>query len=489
MRMKVFKTPLAALLCAASAVFSQTYSLKLPVTGGFKIPSPVYVTHAGDPAVIYVLRQQGLLHAVRVTGTTFKSRAMLDLRSKVTTDMEGGLIGLAFHPDFSHNRKLYVSYTVGKQYTDSYMNFLSEFTAVAADPDSVDAKSERVLISFPHPWPYHHMSSLNFGPDGYLYVGLGDGGTPTDAQGNYLDIKLNQNAQDLSQFKGGLLRLDVDHPAAGKPYGIPADNPLVGNTKGYKEEKWAWGVRYPWRFSIDRATGEIWAGNVGQSWYEEVLKIEKGKNYGWPRTEGDTCIFENYCDSAFAKEEYAVHRSGKGFAIIGGYVYRGGAMPELQGTYVYGDYVSGQIWGLKKNASGVYENKPLVKANGKVVSFGEDAAGNVYVTTFGSDNVWMLWSDKAATAASPLDAGGWRVAESRPWRAVYSLPSRARVRAGVYALDGASVKGLVDEERGAGQGEVRWDGTDAAGRDVRTGIYLVKARLGGAQRVEKVFVR
>lgn len=294
---------------------------------------------------------------------------------------ERGLLGMAFHPQFKTNRKFYVYYSApvanpvkGRL---NHKSHLSEFTASAANPNVADPNSERILMEIDQPESNHNGGQLEFGPDGYLYIGLGDGGGADDKHGTI------GNGQDLNTWLGKILRIDVN----GVPYKVPADNPFVGKPN-IKPEIWAYGLRNPWRFSFDRGTGKLFTGDVGQNKYEEVDIITKGGNYGWRIMEG----YHDFNVPAGADKSKLIapideYDHDLGISITGGYVYRGKALPALSGKYVYGDY-NGKAFVLvprgKKWARADFELEGRPKEGIQILSFGEDDAGELYVLTSSS---------------------------------------------------------------------------------------------------------
>ncbi len=331
---------------------------------------PVALTHAGDGSQrLFWLMKDGLIQVWHTDGdAVLSARLFLVIRDQVNSShFESGLLSMAFHADYADNGRFFVYYTHGE-----VVSRISEFRVSNANPDSADASSERILLDIDQPSPSHFGGQLAFGSDGYLYVALGDGhGTDEDG------VNLAQNPAFL---QGSILRIDVDTRMGELPYGIPNDNPLVGNDRGWREEIWAWGLRNPWRFSFDPA-GELWAGDVGQHFWEEVNVVEKGRNYGWPIIEGNACNPPRTdCDAAgFAPPVFSYPHRGAA-AMIGGFVYRGTRLPSLQGAYIYGDYVDGRIWALRRQAGHV-ENHLLAVSPSFITSFGEDESGEIYVLT------------------------------------------------------------------------------------------------------------
>ena len=324
---------------------------------------PVYLTHAGDGSGrVFVVEQPG---TIRALGEGL-DRLFLDLRARVNDDPnEAGLLGLAFHPRYAENGRFFVYYTYGNLYSR-----FSEFR-VSTDPNVADPASERVLLEVKQPAGNHNGGQLAFGPDGYLYIGLGDGGGADDQY---------RNGQNRTELLGDILRIDVDHTQGELEYAIPADNPFAGNTEGWREEIWAWGLRNPWRFSFDRLTGQLWAGDVGQNKWEEVDLIERGGNYGWNRMEGFHCFNPAVnCDTTGIELPIVEYSHNEGKSISGGYVYRGTRLTGLAGVYVYGDYVSQQIWGLRYDQGQVSQQRLIAQSPSPITSFGEDEAGELYV--------------------------------------------------------------------------------------------------------------
>jgi glucose/arabinose dehydrogenase len=278
------------------------------------------------------------------------------------------ILGLAFHPQYKQNGEFFVFYTLRNP---SLTNVLARFRVSKDDPDKADPESEEELLRIKRPYWNHDGGTICFGPDGFLYVVLGDGGLANDPR---------KNGQNLKTLLGKILRIDVDRQDGGKKYGIPRDNPFVA-TPGAAHEIWAYGLRNPWRIAFDRKTGQLWAADVGQNLYEEIDLIVKGGNYGWSIREG----FHPFSGKGVGPRPDLIepiweynHDIGK--SITGGLVYRGQRLPELQGHYLYGDYISSRIWALKYDdgKKRVVANRPIAKTRVPIFSFGEDERGEVY---------------------------------------------------------------------------------------------------------------
>jgi hypothetical protein len=333
---------------------------------------PIIMTHAGDGTNrMFVGSQVGMIHSFKPNSDVDKAKMFLDIRDRVKAYWgnganEEGLLGLAFHPDYKSNGEFFVYYTSASKDTTS---IVSRFR-VSRDPNVADAASEEVLMELKQPFMNHNGGSIAFGKDGYLYIGLGDGGSRNDPYAN---------GQNLKTLLGSILRIDVNTKSNGKNYGIPSDNPFVGRDDA-RPEIYAYGFRNPWRLSFDRKTGDLWVADVGQDLWEEINLVRKGGNYGWSIRESahpfGNRVAPNPEKPLLPVWEYD-HQVGK--SITGGALYRG-PLAELNGKYIYSDYVSGRIWELDYDpASGkVRGNKEIKTDKMPVLSFGEDEAGEVY---------------------------------------------------------------------------------------------------------------
>lgn len=318
-----------------------------------------FVMIPGSNRQAIVVTQGGMIWRVSTTDA-FQPQSFGDVRSRLIAnpEQEEGLLGFAFSPDYSSDRRVYVYYTAG----NPRRSVLARFRV---NNNAMNMGSERVLLNIPEPYANHNGGHLAFGPDGMLYVSVGDGGSGGDPQGN---------AQNRGNLLGKILRLDV----SGSGYRVPPDNPFAG-VQGVRGEIFAYGLRNPWSFSFDRATGALWAGDVGQGSWEEVDHIVAGGNYGWNVFEGFTC-YSGACGSGNYRTPRAVYGHALGCSITGGHVYRGPSMPELQGWFVYGDYCSGRVWAVNTNGRG---DPVLLAESGLPISnWGELANGEIVAVTF-----------------------------------------------------------------------------------------------------------
>lgn len=361
---------LLGLILAANDTPAQTPLTTVVVDSSFT--SPTYLCALpGDTSRLFVLEQVGRVRIIK-NGTVL-AQPFLNIQSKVTSGGERGLLGMAFHPDYDNNGYFYVSYT---GFSPTGRSIIERYQVSATNPDSANPNSDFEIFTQVQPQSNHNGGMIAFGPDGYLYFGLGDGGGAGDTP---------NNAQTRTTLLGKMIRLDVD---GGSPYAIPPDNPFVGDTTTL-DEIWAIGVRNPWRYSFDRQTGDLWIADVGQGAWEEVNFEEAnsggGFNYGWRLKEGDSCYNPaSGCDTLVGlTDPISAYSHALGCSITGGYVYRGCAIPDLAGTYFFGDYCSGRVWSYR------YENGNLVDSTQRtseldlpgfgIVSFGEDALGELYI--------------------------------------------------------------------------------------------------------------
>jgi len=333
---------------------------------------PIVLTHGGDGTNrIFVATQRGTIHVFPNDPDCRQTKLFLDIKEKIQPWEKGneeGLLGLALHPKYKDNGQFFVYYTSVDQPRKSVV---SRFNVSKDDANKADPASEQIIMEIPQPFANHNGGSIAFGKDGYLYIALGDGGAANDPL---------LNGQNLGTWLGSVLRIDVDHKSDGRNYGIPADNPFL-DRDGAKPEIFAYGLRNVWRLSVDRETGDIWIGDVGQDLWEEINVLKPGGNYGWNIREA-THLFGN--DKPKNPEqpidpvwEYD-HQIGK--SITGGFVYRGTSVPELQGMYLYADYVSGKVWALEYDVrSGKLKRNMSIPSNGiPILAFGEDEMGEIY---------------------------------------------------------------------------------------------------------------
>jgi glucose/arabinose dehydrogenase len=361
---------------------------------------PVWLTEVPDGSGrVVVVEQRGKATILAKTSDGAGATEFLNIEDRnPQVDNEEGFLSLCFHPQFKTNGLFYIYYNQQKP----RRSVISEFKVAATDSNKANLTSERVLLQVPQPYGNHKGGQVSFGPDGYLYLGLGDGGAANDP---------HDNGQNMATLLAKISRIDVNSRATMKQgrqqkeleYGIPRDNPFVGETEKYgvRREIWASGLRNPWRFSWDRETGDLWVGDVGQDEWEEVDLVVKGGNYGWPVREGfhhfkpgpaganfiNPVIEYPHRPEMQSKAQFPDHTVG--LSVTGGYVYRGKKYPSLRGVYVYADYNLGTIWGLRYENGKVSERGILLSQPKNVASFAEDAEGELYVLCF-DDKIFKL---------------------------------------------------------------------------------------------------
>ena len=332
---------------------------------------PLDLQHPGDESNrLFVVEQAGMIKVFENDPSTTEASIFLDLQNQITSGGERGLLGLAFHPNFETNGLFYVNYTV----SNPLRTVISQFQVSPNNPDRADKSSETVLLSFEQPFGNHNGGQIRFGPDGYLYIATGDGGSGGDPRGN---------AQDRTTLLGNILRIDVDASInSNQAYAIPPENPYVGNSQGFREEIFAYGLRNPFRFSFDAETGDLWAGDVGQNEFEEIDIIRSGENYGWNILEGNSCYESENCDRSGLTDPVFVYDHSQGRSVTGGFVYRGSTLDGLEGRYVYADFISGRIWALNASTPQNPNNTLLVDTDLPISSFGADANDELYICAF-----------------------------------------------------------------------------------------------------------
>jgi len=326
---------------------------------------PVGIVVPGDGSNrLFAIEQAGVIRVFENSQAVAASSSFLDIRNRVLFGGEQGLLGLAFHPNYAENGYFFVNYVAD----NPRRTVISRYSVSPDNLNEALSESEFVLLEVNQPFANHNGGQTAFGADGYLYVGLGDGGSGGDPFGN---------GQNRATLLGKILRINVDSPSQGRNFSIPPDNPYTGNTLGYREEIYAHGFRNPWRFSFDSPTGRLWAADVGQSQREEIDVVEKGKNYGWNIMEGSL----TYSGGSQAGLELPVWEYGRdeGISVIGGYVYRGSTMAGLYSKYVYGDYGSGKVWALQYSEGVMPVNTLLVDTDLNISSFGVDEQNELYL--------------------------------------------------------------------------------------------------------------
>ncbi len=330
---------------------------------------------------LFVVAQNGIIHMFANKADIKNSTVFLDIKRKVKSGGEMGLLGLAFHPDYKSNGYFYVNYTRG----NPLETVISRFRASSSNPNIADPESEKILLTYAQPYSNHNGGKVAFGNDKFLYIAAGDGGSAGDP---------HNNGQNKKALLGKILRIDVNSANANIAYAIPADNPFKGNKEGYREEIYAYGMRNPWRFSFDKQTGMLWAGDVGQNKLEEVDIIEKGGNYGWHIMEANQPFSPDDSNKEKLISPVWSYDRTNGNSITGGFVCHDKNLPGLNGKYIYGDFTTGNIWALTYPANKAVKNQLIAKSPAGLSSFGEDSKGNLYMLVFGDGKIYKLVEKK-----------------------------------------------------------------------------------------------
>jgi hypothetical protein len=425
-----------------------------PVLSG--LSSPLFVTSARDGSNrLFVLERGGVIKVLQPGDTA--PTVFLDITAKVLSGGERGLLGLAFHPQFSSNRRFFVNYT--RQTNGATV--IAEYRASLGDPDIADP-TEKSLLEIPQPFSNHNGGMLAFGPDGFLYIGMGDGGDANDP---------GRRAQNIDELLGKILRIDVDVPSGSQPpYASPPGNPFFGATAG-RDEIFAVGMRNPWRFSFDRGTGQLYVGDVGQGAAEEIDIVTLGGNYGWRVREGFNCtsLDPALCNaSGFTDPITAYPHTGGRCSVTGGYVYRGSRGTLPAGTYVYGDFCTGEIFRFPGGPAEV-----LLDTGLGISSFGEDESGEIYVVGLNGGTVHRLAGELVCTFdVSPTS-------RSVPAPGVQGAVAGVTAPAGCRwtATSNASWIGITAGLTGNGNGDVVFDVAPSFGSAAqRTGTLTIAGR-------------
>lgn len=336
--------------------------------GGLEFEKPVALVFPADSNETgYIVEQSGRIMSAEFNGGTWTVSVFLNIEERVSDrGREEGLLGLALGPGFPAEPHFFVNYTAA----DPRRTVVSRFSLNPADPSEADPTSEQVILEVGQPYSNHNGGHLTFGPDGYLYIGFGDGGSAGDPK---------RNGQNPGTMLGTIIRIDISSLGPARTYDIPDGNPFVG-VEGTRPEVWAYGLRNPWRFSFDSLTGELWAADVGQNEREEVNVIQPGLNYGWNIMEGTLCFArrDQSCSQESLEPPLTEYGRDGGCSVTGGYVYRGERIRGLYGSYVFGDFCSGKIWSFDPDTA---ETAELLDTDLDIASFAEDPDGELYVVS------------------------------------------------------------------------------------------------------------
>ena len=442
---------LVALVLGSIAVWVQPAQSQLQLTPAFPLlsfNSPVDLHHAGDGSNrLFVVEQDGVIRVFDNNPVQTAAPVFLDIRGRVTSGGETGLLGLAFHPNYAANGFFFVYYTA----PSPLRSVIARYEVDPANPDLGNPDSELILLEVSQSFGNHNAGQIAFGPDGYLYIALGDGGSGGDPQ---------EHGQNPGTLLGSMLRIDIDGESEQSPmlvpdcgagpnatYTIPADNPLADGPGGDCDEIWAYGLRNPWRFSFDSVTGMLWAADVGQDDYEEVDIVTAGGNYGWNTMEGLHCFDPPVgCNQAgLTLPVWEYPHNGQAKSVTGGYVYRGTIAPTLLGQYIYADYIDGRIWALDDNA-GLPVNTLLFDTSLNISTFGVDQDQELYVVAIDGTIYWFSVTRYVAPTGN--DAGNNCTDANNPCLTIAHAVDQANPGETLHIASGTYAEpGLVIDKR------------------------------------------
>lgn len=474
---KNLKLLLILLFFAAAKVYPQVNFVNAFPNLSFSLP--LFLTHSGDGTNrIFVVQQRGLIRVFPNDSMTTNVQTFLDVTNLVNqSGNERGLLGLAFHPNYSSNRYFFIYYT---RSSDGALR-ISRFTTQSGNPNKADSLSELNMLTIPHPtYTNHNGGCLMFGGEGNLYIGTGDGGSGGDP---------NNNAQNLNSLLGKMLRIDINTPSGGNNYSIPPTNPYAGG--GGAPEIFATGLRNPWRFSRDAVTGTIYCGDVGQDAWEEIDTISVGKNYGWRCYEGNAPYNTSGCGPIGNYTfPIAVYQNvGSDISVTGGYVYRGARVPWLVGRYIYADYGSRKVWKLLLSGGVVSDNSIIGVAPTGIPSFGVDQNNELYIVG-GNGTIYKLQDAVVSVNGNNNQLpAGFSLEQNYPnpfnpvTKIYYNVGDAAIINITVYDVAGREVSILVNETKQPGRYAAEFS---AAG--LPSGVYFYKMTVNGSQSDEKKMV-
>lgn len=483
-------------LAAMQAMFSflsvAQYSWQMQFPSLPTFSNPVELVHAYDGTDrLFVVQQRGIVYVFENDPSVSSRKVFLNLSDRVSqSGGETGLLGLAFHPSYPDTPFFYVNYTSSS--SGSLRSYVARYNVSPSNPDSALHDSEEILLQADQPYNNHNGGRIEFGPDGYLYIALGDGGSGNDP-GN--------RAQNRATILGKILRINVDSADDGLKYSIPPTNPYYKNGSGFREEIYAYGLRNPWKFSFDHSQGTLWAGDVGQDTREEIDTIVSGGNYGWRLMEGNICtpgVNSSCSDTAGLLRpvfDYPNLNPPLEGSITGGYVYRGSAIPSLYGKYVYGDYVSGKTFALAFNEDTTYAAMLTDESYG-ISSFGVDASGDIYLCSFGgSGRIYKLTGPQTGVVRQSSgfpSTIGLKQNYPNPFnpttRIRFTIEGSGFTTLKVYDLLGKSVATLVDGILAPGEHSVVFSFTDNDAMHLTSGIYFYRLTSGGNSITKKMVV-
>jgi glucose/arabinose dehydrogenase len=427
---------------------------------------------------LFILTQRGKIYVFQNDSSVTNAKIFLNLSDSVSqTGEETGLLGMAFHPDFQSNKYFYVDYTTKQSPLRSK---ISRFKVSLTNPDSAIRNSEFAVLTQVQPYDNHNGGHLVFGPDGYLYISFGDGGSEGDPD-NY--------AQNRSVLLGKILRINVDSSSGGNNYSIPVTNPFYGNTQGWRQEIFTYGMRNTWKFSFDLPTNRIWAGDVGQDSWEEIDLLESGKNYGWRIMEGFACYNPpDDCDTTGLTLPIWSYGRSEGHSITGGYVYRGSAMPQLTGKYIYADFVFGRIWALTYDGINPTLSTLLYDSPDLMSSLGIDKHNEIYFCTYGTPGkIYKLHLEPIGVGSNYNLPVKYVLNQNYPnpfnpsTTIGFSVPNESLVSVKIYNIQGRLISIILNKKEAPGIYSVVWNASSYP-----SGVYIYSLTTGSVNLYKKM---
>ena len=424
---------------------------------------------------IFILEQEGEILVFQNLDLITVATQFLDIRDKVVFEGERGLLGLAFHPNYETNGYFFINYTA----PNPLRTVIARYEVSTIDSNLADEESELIILEIDQPFSNHNGGQIAFGPDGYLYVGMGDGGSGGDP--------LN-HGQNLETLHGSMLRIDIDNTNEDYNYTIPIDNPYLDNNTEFREEIYAHGLRNPWRFSFDNFTGDCWIADVGQNDYEEINILEYAGNYGWRIMEGFHCFDPAMdCDTSGLILPIFEYDHSMGESITGGYVYRGTMLPSLFGQYIFGDFEYGGVYALDfSNLESIELNILGDLGSYSVTSFGIDQNNEIYICDLGGEVYKFI--DNSLSIDRNIKSLSFDILQNypNPFNPIttlnYILEKESFVNITIYDILGNLVINLVNQKQDSGSKFVKWNATNNRGQPVSAGVYLYSIEVGGESR-------
>jgi glucose/arabinose dehydrogenase len=457
-------------LIPAASVAQYSWQSAFPNLPTFSLPLELAQAHDGTNR-LFVVQQRGIIYVFNNDPSVSTRKEFLNISDSVSsTGSETGLLGLAFHPNYRNNGYFFVNhtYTAGGQ----LRSYVARYQVSPTNPDSALKSSRFVLFTLDQPYSNHNGGKIAFGADGYLYIAFGDGGSGNDPE---------NRAQNRSVLLGKILRINVDSTAGGNNYAIPPTNPFYGNSQGYREEIYAYGLRNPWKFSFDPVTGRLWLADVGQDTREEVDIVVNGGNYGWRLMEGFICtpaVNPGCQDTAgLLRPVWDYPNAGADISITGGFVYRGSAIPSLYGKYIFADYGSGKTWALTYDGINPTFSTLMTDESYPISTFGVDTSNNIYLCSYSSGGrIYRLTGPASSVSPSRGEIPNTFMLEQNypnPFNPsttiTYRVPTAAYVQLRVYDVLGREVAMLLDNHIEAGTHQVTLDASSFS-----SGVYLYR---------------